>query len=103
MEKNVRDWHKAEVVLAVITGEASASARSRRSQLARVMSEPRTMSQAQQQKALAWLVGGLAGGLVVGAVLGWQIGDLAMGMAIGFAGGCGAGGVMAALYYGGDL
>lgn len=67
------------------------------------MSEQRTVSQVQRQNALVWLVGGLAGGLVVGAVFGWQIGDLAMGMAIGFAGGCGAGGVMAALYYGGDL
>ena len=86
-----------------VHGKLSAFLRSKRSYRPRAMRESRTMSQAQQQKALAWLAGGFAGGLLVGVALGWQIGDLAMGTAIGFAGGFGAGGVMAALYYGGDL
>ena len=55
-----------------------------------------------RQKALAWLIGGLCSGIVIGAGIGFTVWSPAEGLALGLALGCGMGGVPAALYCFGD-
>lgn len=59
-------------------------------------------SRQQKQKSLVVLIGGLVFGIVVGAGIGLITSNMAAGLGIGLAVGSG-GGVLAALYYGGDL
>jgi len=57
----------------------------------------------QRRKALISLTGGLVLGMVIGAGLGLIISNIGLGLGIGLAMGAGGGGVLASLYYGGDL
>lgn len=60
-------------------------------------------SKAQQRKAVLALVGGLILGMVIGVGLGLILSNIGLGLGIGLAMGAGGGGVLASLYYGGDL
>lgn len=56
-----------------------------------------------QEKAVAWLIGGMGSGIAIGAAIGFTVWNPIEGLALGLALGSGMGGVPAALYYFGDL
>ncbi len=60
-------------------------------------------SDQRSRKAVIALVGGLGSGLAIGVAVGATMWSIAEGLALGLALGAGGGGVLAALFYGGDL
>jgi len=56
-----------------------------------------------RRKTTAWLIGGTASGIGIGAAIGFIVWSPLEGLALGLALGSGMGGVPAALYYFGDL